>query len=149
MEPVLSNDAYLDVLLLVGIYQIKHFLIDFILQTPTFFLGKFSANPRVWIPALTVHTLLHAASTYLISSQWMLTQGYTNQAFFISLAAFDMSMHFFMDRLKASPKMWGRFGATSKTQPWFWWALGFDQMIQHFTHYIIILFMVSKTLGHH
>ena len=140
----MNEVLWLDALFLAFVYQIKHFLSDYILQTGRFFLGKFSANTKEWIPALSVHCFVHGISTYYIASTWLISKSHKDVFFVLSLSLFDASIHFMMDRLKASPHMWGRYGATKNTKPWFWWALGFDQMIHHLTHYIIILFMIDR-----
>jgi hypothetical protein len=74
----------------------------------------------------------------------------------LCLALFDAAVHFTMDRVKASKKLLGRYKTlTSDTAPtatpeqWrsntlFWWALGFDQLIHHLTHYVIVFYLATK-----
>ncbi len=87
------------------------------------------------------------------------------------LGAFDFGIHFIMDRIKAAPHYLGRFKALSaremealqggkpsktfrgitygeimkmkKSNTYFWWCLGFDQMVHHLTHYYIIFRLVT------
>lgn len=116
----------LTVFLLLILFQVKHFVADYPLQT-RYMLGKF--NDTGWVLPLTAHCSVHAVMTAVIA------------IFFVSplaaliLAILDFSLHFAMDRIKASPKMLGRF---TNTDPRFWWSLGFDQMFHHLTHYMII-----------
>jgi hypothetical protein len=52
----------------------------------------------------------------------------------------DAGIHFTIDRIKASPSMFGRIGMA---RPLFWEVLGVDQMLHHLTHYLII-YMIIK-----
>ena len=87
------------------------------------------------------------------------------------LGLFDFVIHFIMDRIKASPNLMGRWkpltaeqwvyykGRTEcnnvvgyanrdealnklKGNKLFWWAVGFDQMVHHLTHYVIIFWLI-------
>lgn len=146
---------------LLVLYQVKHFLCDFPLQTP-YMLGKFKKYPD-FIKPLLAHAAVHGLATFLIAL-WFKPE----MALF--LAGFDMCWHFAIDRVKASPSLLGRFKALSgdeyvslwhrrecvkkfttnneeilaeidqrfKNNIYFWWALGVDQFCHHITHYIII-----------
>lgn len=85
----------------------------------------------------------------------------------VGLSAFDFACHFVMDRVKASSRLLGRYKSLTpgqyksdlasieynqphqdgyhsakarlRSNKFFWWALGFDQMVHHFTHYAVIL----------
>jgi len=134
------------VFILLAIFQVKHFLADYPLQTG-YMLGKFKPSPD-YIGPLHAHASVHAALTFiivLVFSSWPLA---------ILTAIFDHTVHFLVDRLKASPKLLGRHKSlTAKDYPtatekqrrgnkYFWWSLGFDQMAHHFTHYAIIYFIL-------
>jgi hypothetical protein len=66
------------------------------------------------------------------------------------VAFLDFFFHFTMDRIKVSPNFLGRFKALSANEfptaskqalrynTFFWWALGFDQMFHHLTHYLLL-----------
>jgi len=127
----------LEIFCLLIIFQVKHFIADFLLQGE-YMLGKFSKDCRVWVPALTVHCLVHAVLTFGISFHFT-----KNLTLSLACSGFDFSMHFAMDRLKASPNLWGRFEITEK---YFWWALGYDQTVHHLTHYGIIVTIVYVKL---
>lgn len=171
---------------LLVLYQIKHFVCDYPLQTP-YMLGKFKKYPDFIMPLLT-HAAVHGVATFFIAL-WFKPEiaGF--------LALFDAGIHFIVDRIKASPSLLGRFKALSgteyiqlqqnraaseivleyraklkpKTRGWrktieknreyhksqiagynkqfksnvyFWWALGADQMAHHLTHYAIIWFLL-------
>ena len=114
---------------LLTLFQIKHFISDYPLQNQ-YMLQK--ANLDKWVFPLLSHALVHASLTLLIVlvfnyKLWWL--------FFV-----DLTIHFVVDRIKASPKMLNRFSLDNK---FFWWSLGIDQMMHHLTHYFII-FMIIK-----
>lgn len=142
-----------DLFILLIIFQLKHFLADYPLQGK-YMLGKF--KDKGWILPLGAHCLVHALFTYIIAIC------YTTQTISIIAAVADFIIHFAMDRVKASPKMLGRFTAMTKGQMlnivavrehnknkeygkdiirsnvFFWWSLGLDQMVHHLTHYGLI-----------
>lgn len=120
-----------DIFVLLVAFQIKHFLADYIYQN-AYMLGKF--KEKGWVLPLLSHVSFHGAFTIAIAAFYV-----ANWWIVLGLALFDMTIHFIMDRIKASPKMLGRFNTTQKE---FWWSLGLDQMVHHLTHYAIIAFIV-------
>lgn len=92
---------------LLIIYQIKHFLADYPLQGK-YMLGKFKPGWDFLGP-LAAHCIVHGLFTFLIAKYC----GYSSP---ITLAFIDFSIHFVMDRIKASPKYLGRFKAVTKDQ---------------------------------
>ena len=115
------------------IFQLKHFIADYPLQSE-YMLGKFKENG--WIAPLAAHCGIHALFTMMIVGVFL-----DSFKFALMASAFDFSVHFLMDRIKASPKILGRYKMEDKK---FWWALGLDQMVHHITHYAIICFMLLK-----
>ena len=115
-------------------------------------LGKFKEWPDFFKPLLA-HSLVHGLATFLIALC-------VNPKMAFWVALFDFKMHFVVDRVKASPKLLGRFKALSaneyrdivasesdllgrlKSNTYFWWSLGADQMAHHLTHYVIIYFLL-------
>lgn len=125
------------VFVLLVAFQLKHFLCDYPLQRP-WMLNKFHADSRVWVPALLGHSLVHSLGTWAIIGATLAAQDrlHTQADWWVPLLMFaDLAAHFVIDRLKASPRLGGRW---KPTQPAFWWALGADQMGHHLTHYFII-----------
>ena len=156
-------------------YQIKHFLADFPLQNE-YMLGKF--KDKGWIMPLAAHAGVHAGFTFFIVMCYLAQKdifhhGYYEQPELLVIIAsflcamFDFIVHFTMDRIKASPKMLGRYNTLTKEQfiealdvvrcnanlspttvqiaqkklddnERFWYSLGLDQFVHHVTHYIII-----------
>lgn len=144
---------------LLLIYQVKHWVADFPLQGK-FMLGKFNADWSFFWP-LAAHCAVHAAFDVVI----VLAFGRPD---LLWLAPMDFIIHFTMDRLKAGPKYLGRFKAFTKKEfmaeilpelqsgdktrisavmeriksnTYFWWSLGIDQMTHHITHYLIIWYL--------
>jgi len=130
-------------------FQVKHFLADYPLQSPAFFLGKFR---RGWdfLPALAAHALIHATLT-----SWIAAVAGASLGRCLLLGAFDAVVHGTMDRIKAGPRYMGRWKPLTATEypastpaqklgnKLFWNALGFDQMVHHLTHYAVIWWLVS------
>lgn len=112
--------------LLLTVYQVKHFLCDYPLQRP--FMLRKGATGWAWVAPLISHAGVHAFFTFWIAFCF-------KQHLALYLALFDFVVHFMVDRIKASPSILGRF---TPAQPYFWWALGADQMAHHLTHYAII-----------
>lgn len=130
---------YIFVLLLA--FQLKHFICDYPLQTP-YMLGKFKPDWDFLKP-LCAHAAVHACVTFYISVYALFkTPGTLVWAF--GLSVFDFVIHASMDRIKASPKILGRFKIEDKR---FWWSLGLDQMVHHLTHYLIIFVIYNLRLG--
>lgn len=130
-------------------FQLKHFLADYPLQG-RYMLGKFR-DSWGFLQPLLAHVAVHAAGTFLIACYFGIVQA-------IGLALFDASVHFCMDRIKASKRYLGRFkplnadtAPTATLEQWkqndyFWWSLGFDQAVHHLTHYAIIYWLLRGTL---
>jgi hypothetical protein len=141
---------------LLAIYQLKHYLADFPLQTP-WMLGKF--NEKGWVKPLAAHAGVHACFTGFICSIYfaLLDTSPKHLLLVFGLALFDFATHFTMDRIKASPKMLGKYKSlcshnfqykdSMAPEEWarkvrsnkkFWRSLGIDQMVHHLTHYYIV-----------
>ncbi len=74
-----------------------------------------------WILPLLAHASVHGAFTALIVGLWT-----GNILLAIGIGALETVAHFAIDRIKASPKLLGRYKDVS--QPVFWWCLGLDQL---------------------
>lgn len=116
---------------LAAIFQVKHFIADFPLQKE-YMLKKFLPGWEFVLP-LATHCAVHGAMTLGI------VLAIRPQLWW--LAVVDFVVHFIMDRLKSGPKYLGRYD--DKSQPGFWNALGFDQMVHHLTSLYIVWMLVS------
>lgn len=94
--------------LLLLIFQLKHFICDFPLQNE-YMLGKF--KEKGWVLPLLSHGLVHAVATFIIS---LIFTHDLNKS--IVLAVLDLIIHSTMDRIKASPKMLGKYKSMTKEQ---------------------------------
>jgi hypothetical protein len=134
------------VFVLLVLFQLKHFFADYPLQTK-YMLGKF--KDFGWEKPLLAHVGVHALFTFLITCYFGVFHA-------VCFAGIDATIHFVMDRFKADRRYLGRFKSlTEETAPtatkeqwrsnnYFWWSLGFDQMIHHLTHYFIIFWLVTQ-----
>lgn len=115
---------------LVIIFQVKHYLADFIFQN-VYMLQKSRPNwDFVW--PLAIHCSVHALFTLAIV--W-----WCNPTLWW-LAILDFASHFTMDRIKAGPRYLGRF-SDMRTKG-FWVTFGLDQMVHHLTHLYIIWVLI-------
>lgn len=117
-------------LLLLIAFQVKHFICDYPLQTE-FMLKKNSERSIIWIPALTCHCIVHALGTLTITM--------IINPRFVWLSLIDFALHFIVDRLKASPKLGGRWPLPTDG---FWNALGMDQMAHHIFNILFVWLLV-------
>ena len=95
-----------NIFILLILFQAKHYVCDFPLQGE-YMLKKFSPNWDFFLPLLS-HALVHAIFTFAISV------GFVGAKFAAILGALDLVIHFSMDRIKASPKMLGKYQALTK-----------------------------------
>lgn len=121
------------VFVLLVLFQIKHFLCDYIFQGK-YMLGKFKDHG--WFLPLLSHVLVHVLGTALIIAIYAFYIGTSWKAFFI-LIALDAVVHFTMDRIKVVASK--QYTVQDKE---FWWWLGYDQSLHHLTHYVIIFGLI-------
>lgn len=114
------------VFILSVIYQIKHFVADYLFQH-NYMLNKIRPGWDFILP-LSLHCMVHAVLTLVICLI------YRPDVWWLSLV--DFGTHFALDRFRSGPKYLGRFNDINKS--YFWWILGFDQMLHHLTHLYII-----------
>lgn len=131
-----------------SLFEVKHYLADFVFQTE-YMLRKFRPGWEFVLP-LASHCAVHAVFTLGILLY------FKPHLWYLCLAEFVI--HFVMDRIKASPKLLGQFDALSKREwkamqehadcpgcandkvsnKFFWFSLGFDQMIHNLTYLAIV-----------
>ena len=85
-----------------------------------------------FVAPLALHCAVHAGMTLVIClivrpQMWW-------------LCLVDFTLHFFTDRLRSGPRYLGRYNDVNKSV--FWWILGFDQMVHHFCHILIIWWLL-------
>jgi hypothetical protein len=120
-------------------FQVKHFICDYPLQNQ-YMLGKFKPFPQ-FVKPLLAHAGVHGFMTFVT----LLFLFFSNLPgkFILTLAVADFLIHATVDLIKANKHLLGRW---KPDQSYFWWALGWDQMMHHFTHYAIIYIAMRNTL---
>lgn len=143
---------------LICIFQLKHFIADYLLQTH-YMLGKFKGGSK-WIKPLAAHAGVHAFLTYAICIYFLFNKPHYIS---INLAILDFTIHFIVDRIKASPHLLGKFHNLNRDDYiyWketisgrgsvllrhnkiFWIALGLDQMLHHLTDAVIVFVLIKS-----
>ena len=122
--------------LLIGLLvwlQVKHFVADYLLQTPWIIAGKGYFNR----PGGYVHAAIHVIGTAPALIYVGLGAG-----LIVPLLAAEFVIHFAIDHIKA---MQGRVRPQSPNTASFWAMHGADQLAHHLT-YSAILFVVMRAL---
>lgn len=127
------------VFMLLVVFQVKHFVSDYLFQNEYMAFGK--ALDVGWIRPLALHASIHGSVTLIISFAYLVESNYWYYALAIAacLGCMDSLIHFCMDRIKAGKQFLGRYSYRDKE---YWVALGGDQMVHHLTHYAIIYFLL-------
>ncbi len=102
---------------------LKHYIIDFILQTDAMVKSKGIYGNKDGI----LHSVQHAIGTLIVSSLFI-----ANPIIWVCLALFDFVAHYHIDWIKMN------YGNRDITNPKFWNHLGLDQ----FAHQCCYLLMV-------
>ena len=153
-------------MVLFVIFQLKHFLADYPLQIP-YMLGKFKPGWGFLAP-LSAHCAVHGVFTLAIvwtinPSLWWLSLVDFGAHFLMDLVKANPKLLGRFKALSASEFRTCAEMASWATQPtgselqlasqtalrnirsnkYFWWCLGLDQMVHHLTHYYIIWKLVD------
>lgn len=129
---MLDQQIIISIFTLLIAFQIKHVLADYFLQTQWMVYGK--CKLKGWVKPLFAHASVHALLTLIIALIFAPALWW--------LCALDIIVHFIIDRIKANPRLGGRFKMEEGAP--FWWAFGVDQMLHHLTHYFIIYVIIDK-----
>lgn len=97
---------------LMVIMQFKHFIADYPLQGK-YMLGKFLK--KGWVAPLAAHCSVHFVFTLVIALAFLWSTAY-GLLIALGVASMDFTIHFIMDRIKASPDMLGRYKALSQNE---------------------------------
>lgn len=133
-------EALLIAFSLVLIFNLKHFVADFMQQTP-YMLGKF--KDVGWGLPLATHCAVHAGYTFIIVMAFAIAYAEIHWGLAFAMALFDFCCHFIIDRFK----VWrGKEKKLTPKDPEFWKLLGLDQMLHRYTDYAIITTLVVAFL---
>ncbi len=122
MEALTGNPTALWLFVAAGLFSVKHFLADFVLQNAWMSRGKNAETD--WIAPLAAHTGIHALLTALIFMA-------TVPSLAVLAALADWIVHAVIDRLKA---ILGRRISSDPVNAHFWWLFGADQLAHQLTH---------------
>jgi hypothetical protein len=114
----------IELLILLTLFQIKHFICDFPLQKPYQFLNKGIYGHFGGI----LHAFIHGLGTVMILSFFT-----PHAAIF---ATIDMILHYHIDWAKVKINKY--YGLKADNSEKFWWLLGLDQMLHQLTYIGII-----------
>ena len=113
-----------ELLVLFSALLIKHFVVDFVLQTPYQFLNK----GKYGHPGGLLHSTLHAVTTVFCFIPFA---GSTA----VIIGCLDGFIHYHIDFAKVNINE--RFNWTPN-QKEFWWSLGLDQLFHYMTYIFLI-----------
>lgn len=114
------------IVLLLALFGIKHFLVDFPFQKPYQYLNKGTYGH----PGGILHAGLHGIGTFL--ALWM----FAPLDWLVLMMLFDATVHYHIDWAKMNLNK--HFGWGPTTHEEFWWLLGLDQLLHWLTYCVII-----------
>lgn len=117
-------------LLLLIMFALKHFVADFILQTPYQFLNKGKYGHLGGI----LHSWIQALGTLIVLSP------FAPPTMVLALTVFDFVIHYHVDWAKVQINQ--RFGWDANKHKEFWWLLGFDQLLHSLTYLAIVTILL-------
>ena len=114
------------VVLLLALFGVKHFIVDFLLQRKYQYANK----GRYGHPGGILHAGLHGIATALVL--WL----FADINWILMMMAFDAFLHYHIDWAKTNINT--KMGWTATTHDEFWWLLGLDQLLHWLTYVAII-----------
>ena len=124
------NESQLIIVLML-LFIVKHFVVDFPLQRPYHYLNKGTYGH----PGGLAHAGLQGAGTFVV------LVFFTSLPWAVLMAAFDTVVHYHIDWAKM--RLNKHFGWAPTSNEQFWWLLGFDQL----THYVTYVMIIAWTVG--
>lgn len=131
------------------IFSTAHFIADFPLQT-TYHIGKFKETK--WLKPLLHHSMIHAIamvaaaslSTTILAKLLYIESSYAVGVMYgyqllLLIFFIDLIGHAVVDRIKASPKLGGRWTYPSKG---YFIALGIDQLAHDIFSYVYVILIL-------
>lgn len=121
-----------DVVLVFVLFNIKHFIIDFLLQKPYQYLNK----GKYGHPGGILHAALHGVGTIGVL---LVAPGVSTVAALV-LALADTLVHYHVDWGKVNIN--NHFGWKPDNSEYYWWLLGMDQLLHQLTYIAIMGYIV-------
>lgn len=110
---------------------VKHFIVDFPLQTRYQYLNK----DKFLHPGGLLHALLHGIGTFCCFVSFV------PMDYVVWFSYLDMMIHYHIDMAKVNLNQKLSYNPTNSEK--FWWLLGLDQLL-HYLTYIGFLFLSVK-----
>lgn len=124
---------------LFTLFLIKHFLCDFPLQTRY----QYSNKGILWHPGGLLHAFITIAGSAIILLLW----GFLEFEVLGFLLAFEFVIHYFMDWAKVNINEY--YDWKPNTSEYYWWLLGFDQLVHMLTYVVMIAVIGWITMDSH
>lgn len=112
---------------------LKHFIIDFLMQTPYQYKNKGIYGHFGGI----LHALLHCIGTFII------IVFFTDIITIMLILFFEFIIHYHVDWMKICINK--KFNFNPNTHERFWWLLGFDQYLHLLTYWLIVGYIFMGT----
>lgn len=119
---------------LMFIFIVKHFIVDFLLQTKY----QYSNKGKYLHPGGLLHSFLHLLFTYVLLKTISLYVGMNYNHSILILSLIDGISHYHIDYLKV--KICDKYNLKPDNSETYWHLLGLDQML-HMLIYCYIVFL--------
>lgn len=119
-------------LIIIGLLIAKHFIVDFLLQTPYMYENKHIFGH----PGGILHAWSHGLASYLILGYIF---GSVNPVV-LMLVLVETIIHYFIDYCKMNIGM--LYNWQPNNSPYFWYLLGFDQFLHYMTYLLMLTFFI-------
>lgn len=121
---------------LFALFIAKHFVVDFLFQTPYQYLNK----GDYLHPGGILHAGLHAiASVFVLGTVFLTTSALLPAFAVIAACVFEFVIHYHIDWAKVQLN---KHFKLTPTEPQYWWLLGLDQYLHYLTYVIMIAICV-------
>lgn len=116
-----------DLLILITLFIVKHFIVDFLLQNK----WQYANKHKLGHPGGIFHAWLHGMVTVLILDVYKVPVDYI---FYIG--AIEWIIHYIIDYFKMNIGLW--YNLKPNNSEWFWYLLGLDQFLHYLTYVFIV-----------
>lgn len=120
---------------ILGLFIVKHFLIDFVLQPREMAVGKGNS----WT-ILLIHTAMNGLATLLLLTAISATLYPIAAMLILWLAFLDFILHTIIDKI--STQCYKRLNLSPSTRG-FWLVIGADQTLHYLTYILITMYIVK------
>jgi len=125
------------VLLLVSVLVVKHFLVDFLAQTPYMYKNKGTYGHFGGILHALMHGIISLRALCPLAAMLNPTCGYAR---ILACCLDEIIIHYHIDFFKV--KVCKKYELTPVNSEVYWYILGLDQLL-HYTTYILMVLVLS------